>query len=188
MYSIPDEFAERLQNEFDGRLRVRWSPIESSFVLEQKISRGIANAMPRHGDTEHDDYIRTRDGYLKIMSIRNGDRMPCGTCGATLRVPIFETAQVNCEYCQKKGYPYQYFAGYFELNDRFLEHLRSLDPLKGGSRRGRNRVEKVNSSLERGLDRAHYNVLDDAVSDNFTSIAGIPSVGYTGKVFPGTET
>jgi hypothetical protein len=185
MYSIPDEFAERLQSEFDGRLRIRWSYSESAFVVEQRIARKLADSFPVLG--HEDDKIRLRDGYIYLMSIRPGDRMPCPNCGLTLKVPVFETGLISCSYCQPRRYDHQHIAGYFELNDRLLEYLRALDPLKGGSRRNRNRVDQTNARVEKGQHRYAGNVLEDAVFDQFTSIAGIPSVGYTGKVFPGTE-
>lgn len=183
MYSVPSDFDDRLRDEFDNRLRVRWSYWEGAFVVEQRIARGLADAFPvTEGD---DDRIRLRDGYLKVMSIRNGDRMPCPQCGFTLRVPIFETRLISCEYCRLKGYPHQFPAGFFELNDRLIEYLRSIDPLKGAARRNRDRVDSTNRRIERSHDRMSDNLLEDAVSDNFNQIAGIPMTGYTGKEFTG---
>ena len=177
MYSVPPEFAERLDHEFDGRLRVRWSIPEGAFVIEQKIARGLADLFPAE---EHEDAkIRLRDGYLKIMSVRNGDRMPCPRCGLTLRVPKFEIRLLECGYCKRRGYDYQHPAGFFELNDRLLEYLRSLDPKKGGSRRNRDRVDINNKKVEVAHEHEADNVLEAAVSNSFTQIAGIQSVGWT---------
>jgi hypothetical protein len=186
MYSIPPEFAERLEREFDGRLRVRWSYQEGAFVVEQRVARRLADSFPVLGND--DDRIRLRDGYLKILSVRNGDRMPCPECGLTLRVPIFETRLISCEHCRLKGYNHQHAAGFFELNDRLIEYLQALDPMKGRARANRNRVDLANASVSRSHERTSSNLLEDAVSDNFLTIAGIPRSSLAGsKIMPGSE-
>lgn len=188
MYSVPTEFAERLHQEFDGRLRVRWSHAERAFVVEQKIARGLADQFPVLDD--QDDLIRLRDGYIKVMSVNTGTKVPCPTkgCLSEFQLPtVFESWMLECARCKAKGYPYQHVFGFFELNDRLIEYLRSLDPLKGASRRNRDRVDRTNDRTIASHERLSDNLLEDAVSDHFLQIAGIPHTGYTGKVFPGTE-
>ena len=179
MYSIPTEFAERLHNEFDGRLRVRWSYAEEAYSIEQKIARGLADAFPVTDNK--DNLIRLRDGYMQIMSVRKGDRMPCPTCGLTLKVPIYETRLIECSYCKAHNNVYQYVAGYFELNDRLIDYLKSIDPALG---RGRTRAKEVdfnNARMQAVQEADALNDLHSAGLQDFNQIAGIQSVGYTGK-------
>lgn len=180
MYSIPVEFEERLADVFHDRLRCRWSHAEHAFVIEQRIARRVADAFPVLND--RDDLIRIRDGYMQVMSVRNGDRMPCPnpSCFHDLRVPMFETRMLQCEHCHTYA-----VAGFFELNDRLIDYLRDIDPLRDGPLRKQHEVNFANHRNTLSQERVAHNLLEDAVSDNFTQMAGIQSVGYTGKVFEG---
>lgn len=82
-------------------------------------------------DEGRDDLIQARDGYLGVMEITPGDRMPCPRCHYTLQVPVFETWDMRCPYCRLMGYQTRVVAGYWPLNDRLIEHLQKIDPLRG---------------------------------------------------------
>jgi hypothetical protein len=186
MYSVPEEFAERLHQEFDGRLRIRWSRPEQAFVVEQRIARRLADSFPVLDD--QDDLLRLRDGYIKVMSVNTGTRVPCPRKGCLVEFKLptpFETWLMECPACKAAGYSHQHGMGFFELNDRLLEHLRALDPTKGASRRLRDKVDAANRRVHLGHDRLSDNLVEDVVSDNFIQIAGIPMTGYTGKEFTG---
>jgi hypothetical protein len=186
MYSVPADFADRLASEFDNRLRIRWSYQEQAFVVEQKVSRRLADAFPVLND--QDDLLRLRDGYIKVMSVNTGTRVPCPRKGCTVEFKLptpFVSYLMECPECRACGYPYQHAAGFFELTDRLIEHLRSIDPLNGASRRNRDRVDRTNETIEQAMEREANNLLEAAAKDNFTQMAGIQSVGYTGKIFTG---
>lgn len=183
MYSAPPEFTDRLEREFDGRLRLRWSHKAGEWQVEQRVARGLVNFPVR--DDQDDERIRLRDGYFYVMSIRQGDRMPCPKCGNTLKVPHLEIRELSCYQCKLRGYEHRVSAGYFPLDDRLIDHLKRIDPLRGASKALRSKVDQHN---QRHTDQQRQRVLDqtyDAGADDFNRIAGIPSVGYTGKEFVG---
>ena len=178
MPSAPPEFVERLQSVFDGRLRIRWSNALNEYHIEQRVARGIINFPPALSE---DETIRLQDGYIHIMSIRNGDRMPCPKCQRTLRVPVREIRELSCATCKASKVEHRVAAGFFPLDDTLITHLQSIDPLKGMSKALRNKIDAHNESFTASQRQA---VLDHAYSrgaEDFARIAGIPSVGFTGK-------
>jgi hypothetical protein len=183
MYTVPADFAARLHREFDGRLRLRWSNARHEFHLEQKVRRGLADGLVR--DTHDDAGIRRRDGYLYILSIRPGTRMPCPRCASELQVPVHEIREVSCGYCKLKGQEHRVAAGFFPLNDSLIDYLKRLDPEREASRRLRQQVDGHNLATQTRLEQSVSNATTDAANDDFNRIAGIPSVGYTGKEFRG---
>src|SRR5262245_29340645 len=109
--NAPTEFTERLQQKFDGRLRVRWSAKEQHFVIEQRVGRAVV--APIRISEGRDDLIRARDGYHPVMVISAGDRMRCPTCHYEMKVPVRDTVDVKCEYCGLKGRQTHVVAGYW---------------------------------------------------------------------------
>lgn len=183
MYSAPQEFVEELDRHFDGRLRIRWSNSANEFHIEQRVARGIMNfPVPDEND---DERIRLRDGYFYVMSVRNGDRMPCPKCAYTLKVPLRAIKELSCPQCKLRGVEHRVSAGFFPLDNSLIDYLKMIDPMRGASRELRDKINKHNADFTRAQQQK---VLDDAVaagSDDFARIAGIPSVGYTGKEFTG---
>lgn len=175
---IPEEFADRLHRAFDGRLRIRWSVADGAYHVEQRLARGLINFPSALTD---DEAIRLRDGYHLVMTVRTGDRMPCPRCGLTLAVPLRSSTLVSCERCRQKGLEHRVAAAYFPLDDTLITHLQAIDPLRGASRELRAKVEAHNAKLMQAQQQQVLNQLTDKASDDFTRIAGIPSVGYTGR-------
>ena len=183
MSCIPSDFRARLHREFDGRLRVRWSDRQQEYQVEQKVSRPMGgNVDARSGSDEH---VRLRDGYHYILSVQPGTRMGCPKCRTTLKVPAFEIRQVSCPLCKVSGREHRVAGGYFPLNDQLIDYLKQLDPNRDGVQRSRSRVDANNLKLVQQQQRQVLNATTDAASDDFNRIAGIPSVGYTGKIFQG---
>ena len=175
--TVPEEFAQRLESAFDGRLRIRWSVSDQVYHIEQKVARGIINFPAA---LTNDEQIRLRDGYHFVMALTAGDRMPCPRCGHTLKVPLRQSTMVSCPTCQSRGLEHRVAAAHFPLDDTLIDHLRSIDPLRGMSRALRTKVDAHNAAMMR---REQQHVLDQMTSaalDDFNRIAGIPSVGYTG--------
>jgi len=174
---LTEEFKDQVQTVFDGRLRVRWSDSQQTLEIEQKIARKIDALV----DESNDEMVRTRDGYLLLASVQPGDRMRCRQCHSELAVPVFEFKQVPCEFCRMKGRHVSYIVGFFEPNDRLIEYLRSLDPTNGASKRLRDELEDRNRRMLERRQRDINNTTESRVLDDFERIAGIQSVGYTGK-------
>lgn len=188
---ISSEFEDRLNAMFHGRFRVRWSDKTHQMMLEQKVATGQLMEPPPtdpdaetvRWDTYDDTYIRARDGYFYTMTITPGDRMRCPLCNATIPVPVFETREVRCERCILQGRDGRYAAAHFELDDRFLEHIRSLDPETDGPERAHQRLmakrglTPAQRQLQNDLDMADYRTskFDKAQAENN------PMVGYGPK-------
>lgn len=183
MYSVPTDFARRLDREFNGRLRVRWSNARQEFHVEQRVRRGLVNSPVR--DSHDDAGIRLRDGYLYLLSIRPGTKMPCPRCASELAVPEFEIREISCGMCKLQGKEHRVAAGFFPLNDMLIDHLKTLDPEREASRRLRNQVESRNHTLQQRQEADVLAMTTDAANDDFIRIAGIPMTGYTGKEFRG---
>jgi hypothetical protein len=185
---VPKSFEENLRSQSDGLLRIRWSLMRREWHIEQKVGR---MALPPFRVSEADDnMIRARDGYWLVAAVQPGTRMPCRTlidkrtqqiCGETLPVPRFEFGEVSCPRCQAAGRNHRQQAGFFELNDRLLEHLRMIDPARGG-------YERLNANLKLSLERKAWsearaieNHSEAVVKDNLNSLFDVAHVGYTGK-------
>ena len=175
---VPAEFAARLERAFQGRLRLRWSEAKNEFHLEQRVGRALANIPSVNRD---DERIRAREGYLFILAVQPTTRMGCPRCSTTVTVPIREFREVACPLCRLQGREYKFGAGHFPLNDDLITYITSLDPERGVSGEQRARLNRVN---EAQLEQERKNLLNptlDAFHADFSRIAGIPSVGRTGK-------
>lgn len=182
-YSVPEWFQERLTRQSRGELRIRWSVRKEEWHIEQQVGR--AAFAPYRLDPTDDSLIRARDGYLYVMAIRPGDRMPCPTCHRSIKIKSFVCEESTCSPCQAKGHDGRVRGCYFPLGEKLLEHLRKIDPQNGAHVRLRDEVDAANERMEKAKARAHSNTIEAQTKDAFTKIFEIPSVGYTGKVFTG---
>jgi hypothetical protein len=173
----PAWFVERLQSEFAGRFRIRWSVKSHEWHIEQKVGRAIIP--PIHIGALDDDRIRAADGYDHVLTVRPGDRMPCKNtkCMADVPVPTFKFAEVRCPDCRTV----HDVTGYFPLNDMLLEWLRRIDPERGGLERVLASVDEKMRLRDITRERALSNHIEASTKEHWNFIAGIPSVGYTGK-------
>jgi hypothetical protein len=187
MYSL-ERFQERLAEEFHDRLRIRYSKAEDAYVVEEKVGRGAATPH-RHRvpgrphewvPIELDDtYIRARDGYAKVLSVRLGDRMPCPVCGLAVKVPVMTFGEARCSYCAVKERRSRYTAAFFPLGETLMDHLKSIDPLRSDTRK-RIQAEDEAFARERKVEDKDYDAgFHDELFD--VAIQQIPKVGYTGR-------
>lgn len=176
MRNPPDSFKESLDKQFNGKLRIRWSDKEQEWQIEEKISRA---SLPDQLVDDWDDHaIRARDGYGYVCGVRPGDRMPCPKCGTELKVPVNHFAEVKCDYCRLKGRNSSIIAGFFELGDMLLEHLRRLDPIRGW--RDKFIYGTFDEHRQAQIDKEIEN-MSPIWSDAYKRLVGIPMVGYTSK-------
>lgn len=185
---IPDEFQRELDDTFHGRYRLRWSDKRHEFHLEQKVATGqvmepppIDPESPDHFDTYSDEWIRARDGYFYVMTIRNGDRMPCPVCGLIVKVPVMETREGHCESCKAHGRDGRYLAAYYPLNHILIQHLRDIDPYSSDVNQIRKRMrarqlERIERDRREELDNADY-----MVQFNKNQVENNPMTGYGPK-------
>lgn len=176
----PSSFVEQLERVFNGRLRIRWSAKNQEFHIEQKVGRGFALA-PVAIDEGRDDLICARDGYFHVMAIKAGDRMPCPSCNYKLTVPVMDTADMKCPYCALMGRTTRVVAGYWPLNERLIEHLRKIDPLRGAQQELAEEADRYNRALIKSAENTYSDVVTSKASDDYNRLVGIPQVGFTGR-------
>lgn len=176
----PVEFVKRLDREFDSRLRIRWSLKRKEWRVEQKVGR--ACLLPIHVSEIDDDLICARDGYAYVLSIRPGTTMPCPDCGQTMDVPALHFKEVVCAWCRFKGKAAQHLAAYFPLSDLLIDHLKKISPERQSKAVTRS-LDARNAALLKAREREIENEGEAAIKDQWTKIAQIPHVGYTGKEF-----
>jgi hypothetical protein len=188
----PRWFVEAVEREFGGRLRVRWSPTRRAWQIEQKVERAKANlpdfwmqryytlSEGRRRDLD-DRLTRARDGYVFVLEVTPGTRMPCPVCHLELRVPVMELAEVRCTYCQAAGRDVTVRAGYWPLGESLLDQLRKMDPHTGAIARAVKAADGANAAREASRTRDLSNTNEAILKDHFTQLFQIPSVGYTGR-------
>jgi hypothetical protein len=183
----PDSFTDQLSSQFHNRFRLRWSDKRQEFHLEQKVFTGQVMEPPPidpesgHFDTYSDEWIRARDGYFYVMTIRAGDRMPCPICHSTLKVPVMETREMWCDECRKRGNDGRYVAAFYPLGEVLLDHLRDIDPQNGGPQRARQRmrakqVERMAREVKEPAEVGGLMLMDDKYQAELR-----PMVGYGPK-------
>ena len=181
IYSIPESFEDDLNRAFNGKLRVRWSDTFGEWQIEQKVRRGLA-VDPITQDPYNDDQIRAKDGFAWIMSVKQGSKFACPQCGLELSAPTRKTEMVSCRHCRAKGYNHYWTACHWPLDSTLIEHLQKMEREIDTKAQD---LRKSRAILQRQQERM---VLDPTLAEfeaNFNRIAGIPSVGYTGKEFLG---
>lgn len=172
---------ERLEKVFDNRLRIRWSEASKEFHIEQKVGHGFSLGMPVSEDD--DALIRARDGYHYVMSIRDGDRMPCPECGFTLRVPVRDTEDLRCGFCQLQGKTTRVVAGFWPLDDALITHLQKIDPLRGKQDEIAEAADRRNRLLVQSRENDAFAPGNAYAEEAYNRMVGIPQVGYTGREF-----
>jgi len=177
---VPTQFARELHDTFNGRFRLRWSNRQQEFQLEQKVFTGqvIPPNVDESGRFVFDDaYERARDGYVYIMTIRQGDRMPCPTegCMHEIHVPVMHTGEASCPIHGKVK------AAFFPLNHTLIAHIRDMDPLNGGPERMRNRMRVKQLEKQKRDEERPYIEGSMQVMDNKYQVEDRPMVGFGPK-------
>lgn len=173
----PKSFRDSLERQFNGRLRIRWSAARSEWQIEQKMARAkTARARILHGSVEEDDLIRERDGYVFVLAVKAGNRIPCPGCGILLGIPELRMKRSTCPKCSQS-----FLAVYYPLGDLLLEHLRYTDPYRDGLDRIFRAQEEAEHQVQEDRLRERRHFGEALWKDSFTQIAGIQSVGYTGR-------
>jgi hypothetical protein len=182
MYHPPAEFVEKLEREFRGRLRVRWSRELNEWHIEQRVRRGLfpgTKPSKKGWDETADSYIRHRDGVVHIMSVRTGTKMRCQKCNTELSVPYMETHFVGCPYCKLRGYNSTYAVVFFPLGDSLIDYLKKLDPENPLSERLAEDLDRQNQALADKMERDALAEGTAAAAERYNRIVGIPQTGWT---------
>ena len=180
----PDSFVEKLDREFRGRLRIRWSTERQEWHIEQKIRRGLfpgTKPSKLGWDDTTDAYIRHRDGVVQVMSVRTGTLMDCSRCGTELKVPYMETHFVSCPYCKLRGKNSTFAAVHFPLGDSLIDYLKKIDPENPASERLAEDLDRQNEMLSATMERDALREGSAAAAERYNRLVGIPQVGLSGK-------
>jgi len=167
-------FADRLQQEFGGRLRLRWSQLDHQWMLEEKVGRASLPARP--GSEMNDQWIRARDGYALVLTIAPGDREGCKHCSQTIKLPVFDFAETACPACGKLTR-----SCHWPLNDMLMQHLRMIDPLRDGPSKARDEADRATAAAAAGRQRDTSNAIESITKDNINQLGGFTVKGYTGR-------
>lgn len=178
----PTSFAEKLHTQSDGELRIRWSDSRSEWHIEQRVGRAIIEPSPV--DPLDDDHIRARDGYVFVLAVRTGDRMPCPECGIELKVPVLHFAEVTCDFCRMRGKDGRLPAGFFPLGEALLQHLRRLDPKRTWREDVKDQLDERNKRLTASRERDYSNHIEATTKENYNDLVGIGQWGYNSPAHP----
>lgn len=175
------QFEQQFNSEFQGRFRIRWDARRGEYQIEQKVATGQIlepEPDPETGmvDTQSEDWLRARDGYMKVMAIRSGDRMPCPVCHTEVKVPIMETRGTTCWTCG-----HRYIAAYFPLNQVLIDRMRELDPENGGPERVKARMVARRGEREERIKRESLDDAGNAIMDDKYQVEHRPMTGYGPK-------
>lgn len=184
MRHAPESFVDKLEREFRGRLRIRWSSQRGEWHIEQKVARGLfpgTKPTKKGWDESNDRYVEHRDGYVLIMAVRTGDRMPCPRCGHELKVPFMETTHLKCDFCRLMGKSTYVAAVYFPLGDSLIEYLKKIDPENPISEQLAEDLERHNAALAASMERDALRPGEARFADDYNRIVGIPTAHLSGK-------
>jgi hypothetical protein len=179
----PTDFRRALAREFHDDLRLRWSQVRRTWLLEAKAGRGLFDIPVAAEEWRRaDEQIQLRDGYRPFMEIREYPKMPCPGCGAGLKLKPFESIQATCPRCKATS-----TVACYPLGDTLLDRLRQLNP-KGTYRQNLAReVDRHNAARTRSAEREVSTTVEAGTRDLYNDMVGIPSFGYTGRTGAWTD-
>lgn len=184
MQHPPASFVEKLDSEFRGRLRVRWSNQRHGWLIEQKVKRGLfpGTKPTRKGwDESSDRYAQHRDGYVELMEVRTGTLMECPKCKSELKVPYGFTEVIRCSFCRLRGKEPHIAAVFLPLGDELIDYLKKIDPMNPISERLAEDLDRQNAALDAAREQDAANAAVAGMEQDYRRVAGIPQVGLTGK-------
>lgn len=184
MYTPPESFVEKLEREFRGRLRIRWSQERHEWQIEQRIRRGLfpgVKPTKRGWDESSDRYIRHRDGVVHVLSVRTGTTMDCPRCRTEMKVPFMETHFVHCPLCKLRGFTNAWAVVHFPLGDSLIDYLKKIDPENPISERLAADLDRQNEKLAEVMEQDALNAGTAAFEQDYRRIVGIPQTFLSGN-------
>lgn len=182
MERAPEWFDRRLREEFQGRLRVRWSNQRACFLVEQKEHVGLEPGF-REVAPDDDEAIRQRDGYTLVMEVWRGTTIPCPRCGYGCTAQPRKNQIIECAFCQIAGKADRTFqASVFYLDEALLEELRGVDYVTHNALTPQERVRRAHERNLAYWAKKEQRVKDerkDWTRDHWRQLLGVPRVGWT---------
>lgn len=179
LYRLPEQFQERLEEEFGDLLRVRYSNKFEEWHVEQKTRRGLAG-FPQGQDQDRfdDNLIRYADGYMWIMSIKQGTRFSCYSCHMPMDAPTRKLKMVSCDHCRRKGKDHYRMACHWPFDETLIEELKRLSK---GIDDTNQKLQVKNELLQQQQIRAAIDPALDAHLDDFHRVVGNPQAHLSGR-------
>lgn len=164
------ELNARMGRDFDMKYRVRESPNQQFWLIEQKVGRGAVEVPMRESD---ESYARARDGYGLVLRTLKYPRFQCPSCCLTVSpVPEMAIGEVRCAYCDDLGERNIFFLGYFPLCDKLLTHLEQTHPKRGDKWQQEHAAHNKRNMAE--TDRKAHTLLEGIFTDDWRRIQQIP--------------
>lgn len=186
MSYIPPDFTARLEREFGGRLRLRWSNQRRTYQVE--VQCGRRNYDIPLFNPQDDDKVRAREGYARVMEILPRPTFECPVrvsqepnaprCGVKLAVPMRQRVEITCRNCREHGRDGRTRAEYWPLDDRLLDRLKQIDPKRQWAHQQVREMDLENQRVEMRHEMDALNEVDAMNFDLYPYIAGIPQFGY----------
>lgn len=179
----PGDFEAKLEREFRGRLRIRWSTKRGEWHIEQRVRRGMLEGQKpskKGWDESRDEYVRYRDGYVLVMAVTTGDKWACPICGHDMNVPFMQTTHVRCDFCKLQGKSGRQSVVHMPLGDVLMNHLKSIDPENPISEKLAEDLDRQNEALARTMETDAIRPTEAAFEERYNRIVGIPQFGYSG--------
>jgi DNA-directed RNA polymerase subunit RPC12/RpoP len=175
---IPEFFEEALKRQFGGRYLVRWSNARSCFVIDEKVSRGVAITparlaakLAKKPPAEAEEYLfRLRHGTTPYVEVFPGNQAACPRCDAKVLLRSREWIYAHCEACNK-----DFKAVHYDLGDLLLEALRYQDIYEHDAEdRILADMDRANDAKVKANDRESKETLKEAVWDDWRQIMSVP--------------
>lgn len=167
----PETFEDELQRRCGRHYRLRWSHARRQWQIEHKVRRALD--VPS-GD---DRLTRLREGYHLVLETPEAPFLPCPACHLPIALPVFEKAEVFCDYCASRGRKVRVIGGYFPLVDRTLTYLEQWHPRRGDAIRAEESAH--NAALSRRKEREVQMTAEAIAAEDWRRVFGVPRVGYT---------
>jgi hypothetical protein len=181
MSLTPDTFESELFHRLGRDYRLRWSPAKQMWSIEQKVD--WTHEYPGWVSDWDDEAIRARDGFAMVCEVSPRPFLVCEGCGQKIPLPELTRAEVRCAFCKEKGEKEYYVGAFFPLCEKLLQRLEYTSPRRGPQWKAD--MDIHNRKLVTTAKQDQANHLESIMRNEGGRILGIPSVGYTGKVFGG---
>lgn len=177
----PETFERELHARLGRDYRLRWSTYRQSWMIEQKVGRGIWDVPLDSADPNPDRLLRAREGYALACEIQAASVVPCQDCGGPIQVPHLTIGETWCRRCELRGFrPPRRFLGYYPLCERLLARLERTSPKRDGQ--WQRELASRNRLLAESAVRDQENYKDSVLLDYFNRVADIPQSGYGGTI------
>lgn len=187
MERLPDSAERRLQDEFHGRVRIRWSRQRRCFMVEQREAESLE---PGSVDLNHDndEQVRARDGFSLMYEVWPGSKAPCPHCGLPVALIPGRIRRYTCEGCKAMGKSSNHvdIASFYPDSEALLQELRKVDYIGHNALDPRERVRRMHAHNTWRAESNEARIRDDRnayTREEWRRLVGNPIISLGGKEF-----